>query len=296
MKHLMTFLILQIGCVSFEQPTFYREPQPNFEEAYIQIKGKSLEKDQKYASFKEYRTAIEDVMSSESVLAGRKVRVSAPKEYQGKLPLIISLHGMGGNPIYQNYFFNATRYTGTMQFVLAIPPGLRKEWDFTHDRSRDREFILQLIKELKVKYPIEATRIYLVGHSNGAIFGLNLVCKTTTFAAVVSIGGLANFDDKKCLKAPTNVIFIHGLNDTIVKYAYGRYSFRKMGVYNGCDPANIYKNELTLGGMPGTFEKYANCANNANTMFYTLNSQNHTDPLSSKVVETILLNILQLQL
>lgn len=294
MYYFFMILIFLIGCVK-DEPTYQQEPQPNFEEAYLQLEGLSYAKEQKYITFEEYRAEVEGVNITDPVIAGRKVRLATPAEYQGSLPLVISLHGLGGNTIFQNHFFNATRLIAKMKFILVIPPGLRKSWDFKADKTRDREFIFQLVKELKGKVAINEKKVFLVGHSNGAIFALNHLCKTKHLAGVVAIGGLANFNLSKCRSNPTAVTFIHGLEDTIVKYAYGRYSFRKLAEFNGCDLTVVDKSTFTLGGMPGTFEKYRSCSYEVSTVFYTLDKQDHTTSLPLKLVEAVMVNLLQLE-
>lgn len=277
------------GCLMGD-PKSMEEPQPNFDPAYMELKGASLLRSQSHKSFEEYRAKLQNVISNELIIEGRVVRVSAPTTKTAKtLPLVISLHGMGGNIIYQNHLFNAARFVGTKNFVLAIPSGIRRAWDLIPAKSRDRDYLLQMIEKLKEKYPINPDKVYLVGHSNGGIFALNFACKIKGIAGIVSIGGLANYFASQCIKNPHNVTIVHGLEDEVVKYSYGRYTFRRLGKYNLCDTSLTHTEGLPIGLL----EHYKGCASGVKTEMYTLTNQTHGTPVPIGIVDRILTNLLQ---
>lgn len=273
---------------------------PSFKDTYLRLLEVSYLQEQSYESFVEYKAQIPGVSSSEITFDGRLIRLSEPINIRGKaekLPLIISLHGMGSNIVYQNHFFNAARFIGDKQFVLVIPSGIKRAWDFFPHQKRDRDFILELIKKLKQNYDIDSKRIYLVGHSNGGIFALNLACRLEGIAGVIGINTLVNYHPIQCIKKPFNVTLLHGLEDSVIKYSQGRKNFRKMGNYNGCDTNTTHtKVSLELEHTFGIIENFNGCVDGIKTELYTLVNQTHSKPLSLELVDKILSNLLKLEL
>lgn len=118
------------------------------------------------------------------VTAGRKpyrvwVPPAAPDRPPGPLPLVIALHGMGGT---EDMFFEAygageaLRQAQARGVVLAAPDDV--------DAAAD------VVEDLRTLLPIDATRVYGVGHSMGAGALLRAaVRQPDLFAALAPIAG-----------------------------------------------------------------------------------------------------------
>ena len=106
-----------------------------------------------------------------------------PESAKPNMPMIVIMHGMGGsgaNTI-QKWIERLEN-----KFVILCPTYPMGAW-----WSKNAEnFVLQLIREIRAKYPIDPNRIFLSGLSNGAIGAYLMgMFYPDRFAGVVPIAG-----------------------------------------------------------------------------------------------------------
>jgi polyhydroxybutyrate depolymerase len=88
---------------------------------------------------------------------------------------------------------------------------------------RDVEYISGAVDHLVGKYGIDRSRVYGIGHSNGAMMTERLMCETNLYAAAIAISGPLNLDTGNCSAARgKRILAIHGENDENVPLAGGR--------------------------------------------------------------------------
>lgn len=113
------------------------------------------------------------------------VRVQVPERAsQGaKMPLVLALHGAGGS---ENMFFDAygngaiTRFCRERDWVLAAPRG----------NGMGAAQTEELVEELAKVYPIDQSKVMVVGHSMGAMQAVGLASRSPEkYAAVAALGG-----------------------------------------------------------------------------------------------------------
>ena len=111
-----------------------------------------------------------------------------PDKLKGEpAPLIITLHGSGRDgKILLDHWKGIASNEG---IILAGPDATKKEaW---HGAVDGPAFLHALAEHLKSKYPVDPRRVYLFGHSAGAIHGLGLgVLESEYFAAVAAHAGI----------------------------------------------------------------------------------------------------------
>jgi poly(3-hydroxybutyrate) depolymerase len=104
------------------------------------------------------------------------------------VPLIVLLHGSGRNGrVLIEHWQKLAEQEG---IILAGPDARNSEgWAIPEDGP---QFLRDLVEELKSKHPVNPRRVYLFGHSAGAVFGLFMsALESEYFAAVaVSAGAL----------------------------------------------------------------------------------------------------------
>jgi poly(3-hydroxybutyrate) depolymerase len=85
-------------------------------------------------------------------------------------PLIVLLHGSGRNGL---SLMEKWKELASREGIIIAGPDARDTagWQIPGDGP---EFIHDMVKALRAKYPINPRRIYLFGHSAGAVFALNL--------------------------------------------------------------------------------------------------------------------------
>ena len=173
------------------------------------------------------------------------VYVPSPLPPKGTGALVVVLHGGLGNAeriaslrsengLYmdsvaeQNGFFVAylngtpvTRFSGSRMLGWNAGGGCCGQ--SAVNNVDDVGYIRGAIDHLADKYGIDRSRVYGVGHSNGAMMTERLVCETTLYAAAVAISGPLNLGIANCPAARgRRILAIHGAEDENVPIAGGR--------------------------------------------------------------------------
>jgi polyhydroxybutyrate depolymerase len=163
-----------------------------------------------------------------------------------RVPLVLVLHGGGGNAA------NAERMTGFTEkarkegFIVVYPEGSGSfrtsllTWNaghccgyaMKHDVD-DVGFIRALIDELTRRYPIDANRIHVTGMSNGGMMthrlGIDLSDRIASIAPVVA----TVFGDEKKPRHPISALMINGALDKHVPHTGGPPGGRGMQAWDG---------------------------------------------------------------
>jgi len=191
-----------------------------------------------------------------------------PKSYQASqpTPLVLSLHGGGGNMQYQatDEYYHLISKSEQAGFIAAFPNGyssMRRgklaTWNAgiccgkARDiKSDDVGFIRKTIDDIKTRVNIDSHRIYANGMSNGGMMSYRLACEMTdTFAAIASVAGTDG--TTQCNPArPIPILHIHALDDDRV-------------LFNG-GSGSASKTHADFVSVPDTIKKWVNL-NSCNT-------------------------------
>lgn len=130
-----------------------------------------------------------------SAKSATAVRMFVPRGLDEKrpVPVVVALHGAGGS---ENLFFEGH---GAGHIVTECR---KRGWLLVAPRSgfglSGPPPVLALLDELAKRYPLDPKRVFVVGHSMGAMQALDLVQKHPgKFAAVAALGGAAPVRDGK---------------------------------------------------------------------------------------------------
>ena len=171
----------------------------------------------------------------------RSVLLHLPPSAAGRLPLVVVLHGAGGNSA---AFAEETQFAAAADasgFAAVFPDGIGTEpgklsWD-AHiccgaalaQKSDDIGFIVALIDRLTGELPIDRHRIYATGMSNGGMFAYQLAAARPDLIAAIApvsatIGGTSR-DGEPFVIAPLDrpmpVMIMHGRKDPYVLFDGG---------------------------------------------------------------------------
>lgn len=170
----------------------------------------------------------------------RSYLVQVPPEPSGAMPLLIMLHGAGGDGERAERVTGFTDAAMANEFIVAYPNGTQANfvdgelsWNAgaccgiaRTDNIDDVSFVLAMIAELQAKYTIDASRIYLAGYSNGGMLSYRLACEhSELFAAVAVISGAHNYSPCEPSE-PVPLLIVHGLIDLTVPYDGGETNER----------------------------------------------------------------------
>lgn len=159
-----------------------------------------------------------------------------PKRVSGDqvLPLLINLHGYTGTGASQSLYTFLEQAAIEAGMAYIAPTGIKDNsgstfWNadsaccnFNRKDVDDVNFIDSLIAKSVKLANIDAKRVYLFGHSNGAFMGYAYLCSgKKNVAAIAGIAGAMNLDSNLCKATPSNILHIHGEKDGTILYQGG---------------------------------------------------------------------------
>jgi predicted esterase len=165
-------------------------------------------------------------------------RVYVPKAYTGATatPLVIALHGLGANEdsFFDSYSKLPPQLAEKHGFLMAAPLGYRVDGFYGstimggNDAASKRRVeysekdVLEVLRLMKAAYKVDESRIYLIGHSMGAIGTWAIASKhPDIWAALVPFSGVGSAALAGPMKAIPQFV-VHGDNDATVNVSGSR--------------------------------------------------------------------------
>ena len=163
--------------------------------------------------------------------------VHVPKGYDKRtpLPVVLILHGAGGNGKLYLERNNWRKTADKHNFIAVAPDGLPARtkgrpsfllnprlWNSGQlrpfsPRSKidDIQFFNDLLDEVQKKYKVDADRIYVTGHSNGAAMSYMLGAKLSERLAAIAPGMGQNYTKGITPKRPLPTLVLLGTKDPL---------------------------------------------------------------------------------
>jgi len=246
-----------------------------------------------------------------------------PPTASESLPLIIVLHGTYGTGRKMQLGLGFDPHADSRGFYVAYPdayqkPGERETARWNDGRGTlesslagidDVKFIVGMADDIAARIPLDKSRIFVTGASNGGMMTYRLGCETSgVFAGIAPvIGNIPEPIFDSCApSAPLNILAINGDTDPFVPFNGGEVcadtpgifceggwvksqteSLAKFAAVNGCElaPQSI---PLPVQVEDGTFieqQTYANCSSAAQVTAYVIHNGGHTWPPRESQVE-----------
>ena len=154
-----------------------------------------------------------------------------PEEFvDSATPLIVSLHGFGGDSAYQSAYVPLHERANSDGFALLLPNGARggdgnRFWNPTDHCCEggktgedDVAFLTELVAEARKIGAFGP--VYFFGFSNGGFMPHHMACKGLPgLRAVASLSGTSYVEDSSCEGAPpVSVLHIHGTADDVILF------------------------------------------------------------------------------
>lgn len=224
------------------------------------------------------------------------------------VPLVLMLHGGGGNMNSAQGFTNLNSVSNANGFLAVYPEGYGVvhsggfSWADGRGTSADitgiddEGFIDKLLDYLIANYSINTNKIYICGFSNGGFMTQRLACQLNQrFAAMASLGSIMDttlFANCNPLRA-IPMMFVMGTDDPLVPYSGGVMNSNPNPIVSMETLVNFWKmNNNCLTTSPSinlpdieptenstvTVFNYTNCFCNSNISFYRINGGGHTWP------------------
>lgn len=238
-----------------------------------------------------------------------KVHIPASYQPQQATPMVISLHGGGGNMRYQatDEYYGLISKSEQAGFIAVFPNGYSRlprgglaTWNagICCGKARDLEiddvgFIQRVVEEMQQRANIDPKRIYANGMSNGGMMAYRLACELpNTFRAIAAVAGTDGTRTCQPSKA-VSVLHIHALNDERVLFNGGSGSesnthadfvsvndtISKWVKQNHCQPSP--QRVLTA---PGAYcDLYSACQQNSQVKLCVTEQGGHSWPGGKKI-------------
>jgi polyhydroxybutyrate depolymerase len=158
---------------------------------------------------------------------------------------VFGWHGHGGRATQSasRWGYAEIDTTSILVFPQGLPtvsPLVDKEgrlpgWQTSVDSEGGRDIKLfdTILTDLKKEQPVDARRIFSLGHSNGAAFSYLLwQARPEVIAAIGSVAGGLRADTK--ITTPMPVIHVAGEKDRIVRFDWQKATFAEVRRVNGC--------------------------------------------------------------
>jgi len=143
-----------------------------------------------------------------------------------RVPLLLAFHGGGGHAWRMPKFTGFDQIADQKRFVVVYPEAVNKSWDDTRGLSKadDVGFISALIDHLAKELPIDTSRVYATGISNGGFFSNRLACdlsdKIAAIASVAATMPTTLPPDCRPVRA-ISVLYMNGTSDPLVPIGGG---------------------------------------------------------------------------
>lgn len=151
----------------------------------------------------------------------RTYRLFVPPGYgQSLLPLVLDLHGSGGDAESQARTSGLETLAATEKFLVATLQGEQGQWNVPIEAERppDVAYVSAVIAHVKARVCADLTRVYATGFSGGARMTSLLGCALGwRLAAIAPVAGL-RMPASRCSTRPIPVLAFHGLADSTNPY------------------------------------------------------------------------------
>ncbi|MBD3406095.1 MAG: prolyl oligopeptidase family serine peptidase [Candidatus Lokiarchaeota archaeon] len=176
----------------------------------------------------------------------RQYLLHLPENYNelGDIPLLLALHGGGGNAKSMKNSYGFDTIADEYGFIVVYPDGLGDmEYQFHtwnsgyidayayKNNASDVSFLYHLIQDLIATYKVNQSKIYMTGHSNGAMMTYRFAAEHSEILTAIapvsgSVGGRMTEDSDLYVipqpSDPLSILHVHGVLDEQVLYEGGK--------------------------------------------------------------------------
>jgi len=169
---------------------------------------------------------------------GRQFTLHVPASYDPArpAPLLLLLHGYTASGALQDSYLKFTPESDRLGFIYAYPDGLvdqrnERYWNATDaccdlfgTKVDDSAYLSHVITWIEANYRVDAKRVYLTGHSNGAFMDFRMACDhADQITAIAALNGAMWQDPTRCKPStPVSVLDIRSTADQTIRYAGGQ--------------------------------------------------------------------------
>lgn len=210
----------------------------------------------------------------------RTALVNVPRSVRAgkRIPLVVALHGAGGNGRVMERYSGLTKVADARGYAIAYPDAEGKFWQLAPSGEQahdDVTFIAALIDQLQRTTCIDPARVYATGVSNGGGLVARLGCELSDrFAAIAPVAGRYSVLPPCNPSQPVSVLEVHGTRDAAVSYSEVRPLLAQWRRLDGCS-ARVVRKRLAVRTL---FTEWPACAGGSTVQHVELLGGPHAWP------------------
>jgi len=210
------------------------------------------------------QNGVEHVVDIEHDGLMRKYLLYVPAAYthgRQPMPLVINLHGGGGDAESQQNSSQMNLKADQAGFLIAYPQGTGRELlgqvfgTFNAGRccglAKEQEvddvgFVRTVIDDVAARFTLDKRRVYATGHSNGALLAYRLACELSDRIAAIAPNAAHDAFDNCRPSRPVPVLHFHGTADPAAPFDGGQCGGRTNDAGWSCRSVPDYLAEWRL--------------------------------------------------
>lgn len=172
----------------------------------------------------------------------RTYRLAVPPSSTHPMPVVLVLHGGGFGERGALHVIDYTKFTNVAmreRFIVGYPMGVDGNWNdgrgaesirAQREGIDDVKFLRSVVDDIASKYPVDRTRVFCTGISNGGFMSNRMAADASDLVAAVApvIGGMSPSLAKRFSpKHPVSAYIIQGQSDPMIPFNGGSVGRRR---------------------------------------------------------------------
>lgn len=216
-------------------------------------------------------------------------------------PLIVFLHGAGGDGENFRQALRADAVTDAWGFITVWPDGMERTWTVgcadectTAEEldAGDPQFLSTLVRHLASELPVDTTRVYLMGFSQGGALAQLYACRGDIPLAGVAVVSAEMYRDGAVGCAPKSTFpyaFVYGTADPLAYQGGLGPGFVVLSIFEtvdlwrngfGCDgsPSEEFRPDAAGDFTAVSIYRFPGCAQGASVTLFEIHGGGHNWP------------------